>query len=152
MTVDAGPASKELDAFIERYQRNRDRWAWGYYAARGSVIFLGAAIPVMTTLDSLPKTAIAIAGGLIVVIEGVSRLCGFHDRYISARVLYKSLIKERLLFQASAPPYTATRDARERALADRLVRLLDMYDIQIYDLLTKPDTAEEPAPKNAEKP
>ena len=61
MTVDAGPASKELDAFIERYQRNRDRWAWGYYAARGSVIFLCAAIPVMTTLDSLPKTAIAIA-------------------------------------------------------------------------------------------
>ncbi len=74
MTVDAGPASKELDAFIEHYQRNRDRWAWGYYAARGSVIFLGASIPVMTTLDSLPKTAIAIAGGLIVVIEGVSRL------------------------------------------------------------------------------
>jgi hypothetical protein len=151
MTVDPGPVSKELDAYIERYQRNRDRWAWGYYAARGSVIVLGAAIPVMTTLATLPKTAVALAGGLIVVIEGVSRLCGFHDRYISARVLYKSLVKERLLFQASAPPYTATRDARERALADRMVRLLDMYDTQIYDLLTKPDT-EEPQPRNAEKP
>jgi hypothetical protein len=105
----------------------------------------------MTTLATLPKTAVALAGGLIVVIEGVSRLCGFHDRYISARVLYKSLVKERLLFQASAPPYTATRDARERALADRMVRLLDMYDTQILDLLTKPDT-EEPQPKNDEKP
>ena len=84
---------------------------------------------------------IAIVGGTIAVVEGLSQLWHFHDRYVAARVLHHGLDRERILFESRASPY-GDDTARQQALAQRIYALFDTYESQVLSVLKAPAATE----------
>jgi len=107
-----GLAAKELTRQLRHYEKQKDSWMYRHYTTKVIILTLGTAIPVMTTINAWPWT-IAIAGALIAVLEGIAQLWKFHDRFVAARVLQKSLEKERILYEGRAGEY-AIDDERRR--------------------------------------
>ena len=98
-------AFAELTRQIAHYNSQKSTWMRWYYSTKVMILVLGAAIPVLTTVKAWPWV-IAIVGGTIAVVEGISQLWHFHDRYVAARVLHRGLDKERILYESGAGGYS----------------------------------------------
>ncbi len=107
-----------------------------YYATKAITIALAAAIPVMTTINAWPWT-IAIVGSLIAALEGISQLWHFHERYVAARVVLKSLDREQIMYRTQSGDY-ADPSKRDGVLAEHITALLDRYESQVLSVLEKP--------------
>ena len=94
-------AFAELTRQIAHYNSQKSTWMYWHYSTKAIILVLGAAIPVLTTMSAWPWV-IAIVGGTIAVVEGLSQLWHFHDRYVAARVLHRGLDKERILYESGA--------------------------------------------------
>jgi hypothetical protein len=111
-----------LDETLQWYDRAARGNRRAYQALRlGSVTF-AAAVPVLTTARA-PAVATAIAGGVIVVFEGIQQVFRFHDRYITFRSAWNALDREKRLFESRAGRY-ADNARPEQTLAERLDEIL----------------------------
>ena len=77
-------AFAELTRQIAHYNNQKSTWMYWYFSTKAIILVLGAAIPVLTTMNAWPWV-IAIVGGTIAVVEGFSQLWHFHDRYVARR-------------------------------------------------------------------
>ena len=85
-----------------------------HYGTKVIILVLGATIPVLTTVNAW-SWVIAIVGGTIAVVEGLSQLWHFHDRYVAARCCTAALDRERILFaEQGRPVCSSTRLASRR--------------------------------------
>ena len=126
-------AFAELTRQIAHYNSQKSTWMYWYYSTKVTILVLGAMIPVLTTFSAW-SWVIAVVGGTIAVVEGLSQLWHFHDRYVAARVLHRGLDKERILYESLAGPY-ADDTAREQALAQRIFGLFDTYESHVLSAL-----------------
>jgi hypothetical protein len=135
MAATIGPGSRELARQLRHYEKQKDNWMLWHYSTKVVVITFGAAIPIMTTINAWPWT-IAIAGGVIAVLESIAQLWKFHDRYVSARVLQKGLEKERILFEGRAGEYAIDdQQRRDMLLVESMAKLLETDDSQVISAL-----------------
>ena len=130
----------ELTRQVAHYNSQKSRWMYWHYGTKVIILVLGATIPVLTTVNAW-SWVIAIVGGTIAVVEGLSQLWHFHDRYVAARVLHRGLDRERILFESSAGPY-GDDTARQQALAQRIYALFDTYESQVLSVLKAPAATE----------
>lgn len=129
-------AFAELTRQIEHYDSQKSTWMFWYYTTKVVILVLSAAIPVLTTFNAW-SWLVAAVGGTIAVVEGLSQLWHFHDRYVAARVLHRGLDKERILYESAAGRYgdDATQD---QALAPRIFELFDTYESHVLSVLKTP--------------
>ena len=133
-------AFAELTRQIAHYNNQKSTWMYWYFSTKAMILVLGAAIPVLTTMNAWPWV-IAIVGGTIAVVEGFSQLWHFHDRYVAARVLHRGLDKERILYESGAGAY-GDDGARDQALAQRIFGLFDTYESHVLSALQSPAGAD----------
>lgn len=125
---------RELLARIDSHNRMKNKWMALYYVARMTILVLGASVPVMTTMAAFPWV-IAVTGGAITAIEGISQVWHLHDRYVANREANRSLDKERLLYDAGVKPYDSA-DTRDQELALRIYTRVDAYDSRVATALS----------------
>ena len=89
-SADQGLAFTELTRQVAHDNSQKSTWMYWHYGTKVIILVLGATIPVLTTVN-VWSWVIAIVGGTIVVVEGLSQLWHFHDRYVAARVLHRGL-------------------------------------------------------------
>jgi hypothetical protein len=140
--LNGGSAYTELTRQLAHYESQKNTWMCWYYSTKVVILVLGATIPILTTFDAWPWV-IAIVGGTITVVEGLSQVWHFHDRYIAARVLRRGLVKERILYESAAAPYGADGD-RDHVLAERISGLFDTYESHVLSALKLPADAGTP--------
>jgi hypothetical protein len=133
-------AFAELTRQIAHYNRQKSTWMYWHYSTKITILVLGATIPVLTTFDAW-AWVIAVVGGTIAVVEGLSQLWHFHDRYVAARVLHRGLDKERILYESLAGPY-ADRATRDQTLAQRIFGLFETYESHVLSALKTSARAE----------
>jgi hypothetical protein len=135
----AEPAYVELASQIEHYgklRRQCERWHNGLKIL---VITLGASVPVLTTAD-VTTWVVATVGGAIAVVEGISQLLHFHDRYLAARMVFRSLEIERIRYDNGCDPYD-TVESRNRELAGKIAELLGSYEARVLTAVNRADDA-----------
>jgi hypothetical protein len=132
-------AFAELSRQLVHYQRQKAQWLYWHYGTKVVILVLGATIPVLTTVDAWPWL-IASVGGTIAVVEGMSQLWHFHDRYLAARIIYRGLDRQRILYDSGSDPYADER-TRDSQLATQIARLFDSYEAQVLSSLKTSITA-----------
>src|ERR1700730_10304994 len=94
------------------------RW---YIRLRVASLFAAAAVPITSTLGHSAVTS--VLGALIVIVEGVQQLNGFHENWMRYRSTAESLKHEKYLHAALAGPYHSSDDPK-RLLAERVEELV----------------------------
>jgi hypothetical protein len=101
-------------AWYEKKGAQCKRW---YMRLRIISLISAAVIPITSTF-AFPYLTSAL-GVVIVIIEGIQQINGFHENWIQYRGTAESLKHEKYLFLAEAGPYRAANDARQ-LLAERV--------------------------------
>jgi hypothetical protein len=94
------------------------RW---YIRLRLASLVSAAAVPITSTFGHSAVTS--VLGALIVIVEGVQQLNGFHENWMRYRSTAESLKHEKYLHAALAGPYHSSDDPK-RLLAERIEELV----------------------------
>ncbi len=101
-------------AWYEKKSAQCKRW---YMRLRISSMLAAAGIPITSSLAYSYVTS--VLGVVIVIVEGIQQLNGFHENWIRYRATAESLKHEKYLFLAGAGPYRVAAEARQ-LLAERV--------------------------------
>jgi hypothetical protein len=115
------PTLARLDEQLGWYDRKSafsKRW---YIRLRLASLVSAAAVPITSTFSHPAVTS--VLGALIVIVEGVQQLNGFHENWMRYRSTAESLKHEKYLHAALAGPYHASDDPT-RLLAERVEELV----------------------------
>jgi len=115
------PTLARLDDQIDWYDGKSafsKRW---YIRLRLGSLVSAAAVPITSTFGHPAVTS--VLGALIVIVEGVQQLNGFHENWIRYRSTAESLKHEKYLHAALAGPYHSADDSK-RLLAERVEELV----------------------------
>jgi hypothetical protein len=115
------PTLARLDDQLDWYDRKSafsKRW---YIRLRLASLVAAAAVPVTSTFGRPAITS--VLGVLIVIVEGVQQLNGFHENWMRYRSTAESLKHEKYLHAALAGPYHSADDPK-RLLAERVEELV----------------------------
>jgi hypothetical protein len=105
-------------AWYDRKGGSHKRW---YLLLRITVIVAAAAVPLFSLLDL--RFITSGLGALIVIVEGIQQLNGFHENWLRYRATAENLKHEKYLYAAAAGPYRAADDPK-RLLAERVEELV----------------------------
>lgn len=118
-TIDCKTYMKQrVDYQIKWYNENSILNQNEFKKLRIAEIFLAASIPVITTISALftgwmwlGTLLVAIIGGLIAIIAGLSGMHRRQELWINYRTTCESLRREKLFFQTQSAPYEDQADS-----------------------------------------
>ena len=105
-------------AWYDRRSASNRRW---YLLLRITVIVAAAVVPLFSLLNF--RFVTSALGALIVIVEGIQQLNGFHENWLRYRATAENLKHEKYLYAARAGAYRAPDEAT-RLLAERVEELL----------------------------
>jgi hypothetical protein len=115
------PTWERLEDQLAWYDRKSTAAQHAYRRLKLLEVTVAASISVVAGI-SAPAALTASLGGVVVVLEALQHVYGFHDNWILYRSTAEALRHERFLYLAKAGPY-AGRD-RHRVLAERIEGLI----------------------------
>jgi Protein of unknown function (DUF4231) len=115
------PTWARLEDQIAWYDRKSTAAQHAYRRLKLLEVVVAASISVVAGI-SAPAALTASLGGVVVVLEALQHVYGYHDNWILYRSTTEALRHERYLYLANAGPY-ARRD-RHRVLAERIEGLI----------------------------
>lgn len=115
------PTWARLEDQIAWYDRKSTAAQHVYRRLKLLEVTVAASISVVAGI-SAPAALTASLGGVVVVLEALQHVYGYHDNWILYRSTTEALRHERYLYLAKAGPY-AGRD-RHRILAERIEGLI----------------------------
>jgi hypothetical protein len=115
------PTWARLEDQISWYDRKSTSAQHAYRQLKLLEVMVAASISVVAGIRA-PAALTASLGAVVVVLEALQHVYGFHDNWILYRSTAEALRHERYLFLATAGPY-ARRD-RHRVLAERIEGLI----------------------------
>ena len=89
-----------------------------------SVLVLGASVPVLTVALNDFKLPVAIAGALVVVIEGARGVFAWHENWLSARATSEGLKEEQSRYVNAVEPYDVKDPDALKLLISRVEALM----------------------------
>ena len=118
----------QIDWYSDKSTKNKNL----YYLSQGTVLFLAASIPVLACFSHLHihiAIIIGIIGALIVCIEGISKMCKYHENWIQYRYVSELLKHEHYLFITKTEPYDAQNENRYNLLVEKSERIISSENI-----------------------
>lgn len=123
---------ERLNDQIEWYDKKSSYEKRRHYVIKISQVMLSASIPVLTSfvIDShWVLRIIGIFGGLVTVLEGMSSVMKFHEKWIQYRTISESLKREKYMFEASAGVYDAANTDEFKTLVERCETIISSENI-----------------------
>lgn len=125
-------AKYRLDDQIDWYDKKSQFEKKWYYHIRTLQLVLSASIPILTgfVLDyHWILKIIAIIGALITVLEGVSSVKKYHEKWIQYRTISEALKKEKYTFSARAGVYDSENIDVLKTLVERCENIISSENI-----------------------
>lgn len=105
-------------AWYDRKAGSNRRW---YLGLRITVMVAAAVVPLVSLFNL--RLVTSGLGVLIVIVEGIQQLNGFHENWLRYRATAENLKHEKYLYAAGAGAYHAADDPK-RLLAERVEELV----------------------------
>jgi hypothetical protein len=115
------PTWERLEDQLAWYDRKSTAAQHAYRRLKLLEVMVAASISVVAGI-SAPAALTASLGGVVVVLEALQHVYGFHDNWILYRSTAEALRHERFLYLAKAGPYAGRE--RHRVLAERIEGLI----------------------------
>lgn len=103
-----------------------------YYHIRTLQLFFSSSIPVLTGLVlncHYILTVIAILGALVTVLEGISSVKKYHEKWIQYRTIAEALKKEKYIYSVSAGVYDSEDTDTLKTLVERCESIISSENI-----------------------
>ncbi|MCO6541594.1 MAG: DUF4231 domain-containing protein [Lactobacillus sp.] len=113
---------ERLEDQIQWYDIKSSKQKKYYYFLHGLQIVLSASIPVMIGFASKLKwilMIVSIIGGLITIIEGLTSMTKFHEKWIQYRQICEALKREKYMYKNAAGVYDDSNADLEKTLVQR---------------------------------
>lgn len=123
---------ERLDDQISWYDNKSQFEKKHYYAIRTFQLIFSASIPVLTGLVlqyHFILTVIAILGALVTVLEGISSVKKYHEKWIQYRTIAEALKKEKYTFSVSAGVYDQKDTDDLKTLVERCESIISSENI-----------------------
>jgi Protein of unknown function (DUF4231) len=136
---------------ILRLDRGARGHLWGHYGTRVVVVACGATVPVLASIDSMPRIVFAILGAVAVVTETVAQLFQFQPHAVNQLHTRNALERELNRFTLGVRPYDAPEAVRlfnERI--EDIREAADQASIQAWQKSTVP--VQQPSSRMANQP
>ncbi|MCP8849146.1 DUF4231 domain-containing protein [Latilactobacillus curvatus] len=120
--------NNQIDWYDEKSGHEK-KW---YYAIKILQVIFSASIPVLTSfvIDfHWALRLIGVLGGLVTVLEGISSVMKFHEKWIQYRTISESLKREKYMFEASAGVYDAANTDEFKTLVERCETIISSENI-----------------------
>lgn len=123
---------ERLDEQINWYDKKSQLEKKWYYRIRTSQLMLSASIPVLTgfvlNYHWILK-GIAIIGATITILEGISSVKKYHEKWIQYRTIAEALKKEKFTFSAHAGVYDSENIDTFKTLVERCESIISSENI-----------------------
>lgn len=111
-----------LNNQIEWYDLKSQKQKRWYYFLHGLQISFSSSIPVMVGLADKTQwilIVVSIVSGLVTMIEGLTYMAKFHEKWIQYRQICEALISEKYMYENSAGVYDDDTADLQKTLVQR---------------------------------
>ncbi|XRJ96217.1 DUF4231 domain-containing protein [Latilactobacillus sakei] len=123
---------ERLDDQINWYDKKSSYEKRRHYVIKILQVIFSTSIPVLTSfvIDfHWMLRIIGILGGLVTILEGISSVMKFHEKWIQYRTISESLKREKYMFEASAGVYDADNTHEFKTLVERCETIISSENI-----------------------
>ena len=103
-----------------------------YYGFQGAVLVFAATIPILACFafqNRCVAITIGILAAIVVCLEGISKMCKFHENWIQYRFVSELLKHEKYLYLTKTAPYDSDRSEAFNYLVERSERIISSENI-----------------------
>lgn len=121
-----------LDDQINWYDNKSAYEKRHHYAIKTLQVLFSSSIPVLTSfVIDFPWVLriISILSGFVTVLEGISSIKKYHEKWIQYRTISESLKREKYMFEASAGIYDAANTDEFKTLVERCETIISSENI-----------------------